>query len=111
MRTKIAAIGVGILLALTACADPPPDVGEIVEFDYDDPDYWTTQYCAAYTRIGNGTQICVYWATDEHHDGPHWSIRTDDGEKNGWCSVSETTFHEVSLHQWYDCPNQRIVPR
>lgn len=85
-----------------------PVIGQVVKKVYDDPDEWTT--CHSVGSIGQpGYNSCGYTTID--HDPAHWWLLLDDGDKRDEFSVSESEFANVSVGQWFDTENRRVMPR
>lgn len=102
-----------ILLALLACGEGNQlDQGEVIEKNYDDPDTWTSLYCASYGQNGG----CILWLPMTHQDGPHWSLRVvgvdDEGEqRKEWHEVTQTLYETANIGMTVNFPEDRVIPR
>lgn len=112
-RTMVLLVA-GLVAAALLLGCAPKNVltqGTVIEKSYDDPDDWSTLYCAAQGKYG-----CTLWLPQDHHDGPHWSLRVvgrdDKGkEHKEWHEVTEVFYGEIVMGDVVNFPNMRRVPQ
>lgn len=81
------------LLALAAC-NTAPQAGDVVEKDYDGS--WVQMQPGCYNSKGIATcQIPIY------HD-EEWKIRLCADDICGWVEVSESTYDQLAVGDFYD---------
>lgn len=108
MSNRTFALSLATSLLVVAAACNGVSAGVVIEKDYDDPDSWVSsrpvyrQQCRSVLRrttyVNDCTQVFSHNETEQHYDGPHWSLRlrATDG-KTGWVEVDETTYHDTRI--------------
>jgi hypothetical protein len=73
----------------------------VIEKEYDDADTWTHMQC-----ISNGKGGCNGYMPIQQTDPERWRLKLEYCEdtdcEDGWVSVSEATYNEVAIGDWYD---------
>lgn len=120
-RALLTLLAIVAALVLSACA---PEQGDVIEKKYvpdrewysTEPVYVTESYPCTKTRTStvNGktttqtyTTTCTRQAqrgTEQryHYSPEEYRLKIDDGGDTGWVSVSETTYEDASIGDWYD---------
>lgn len=87
-----------VTIALVACSSP--EAGYVTRKDYSPSWIEFRSQCNSYN---SKTGICSSYSLIPVFHAESWRIklRTKDGEKTGWRSVDETSYHAYELGQWY----------
>lgn len=101
MKTKL--LVMSFLLTLASCGGTENKLthGKVIDKSYDDPDTDTYLYCAAYDLKTGG---CIIYAQGEDYDPAHWKLRirgTDGDNTEEWHEVSETTYTQTRLGEYW----------
>ena len=104
-RGGVAALLLAGVAALSACS--PISAGTITEKDHSDSYYYTTydQHCTSYNVDG----LCVTSipVPRQVYVPEKWSFDITDGDKDGWVTVSEDTWHSHEVGDYYGEKPQR----
>lgn len=95
MKTKImATLALVTALALTGCG---PEQGTVLDKNHTEEYYTYNQTCTGYNQ--NGT-CRSYMPTQQYHPDSY-SLLLENGEDKGWRSVTEGTYNEYEIGEFY----------
>lgn len=91
--TLLAALFIGMLLAGCSAIS----AGTITQKNHSEGYYLTTTYCASYDSKG----YCSMYLPRQTWYPPSWSFSLKNGEKTGWATVSEDTYGNYEVGDYF----------